>query len=433
MTLRKDLCADSLIRNIGDIFSSVPDSRSQGKSVLPIRDVLMSGFALFSLKKSSLLAFDQGRADPCFRANMKSLYGVNHVACDTQMREVLDKVDPDNIRPAFVKLFASAQRGKVLESYGYLNGKYLVALDGTGYFSSKTIHCNKCLTKISKKTGEVTYHHQMVGAVVVHPDQKQVIPLCPEPILQQDGNKKNDCERNAIARWLKAFRKEHPKLDIIITEDGLSSNAPHIRALIDHRCSFILGAKPGDHAHLFEKFHLARSLVTEIIRDSGGVKGTFRFVNGLSLNESNADVIVNMLHYVEETKKGTKVFTWVTDIELNSENVFDIMRGGRARWKVENETFNTLKNQGYNFEHNYGHGENNLSVVLAFLMFLAFAVDQLQMASCKVFQAAAHTSKTLKRLWVKIMSWFELTPIPDWENLLRVIADKTSASFPNTS
>ena len=73
---------------------------------------------------------------------------------------------------------------------------------------------------------------------------------------------------------------------------------------------------------------------------------------------------------------------------VNKRNVFRLMRGGRARWKIENETFNTLKNQGYNFEHNYGHGEQNLSVVFAMLMMLAFLVDQTQQLCCALFRAA---------------------------------------------
>ena len=75
----------------------------------------------------------------------------------------------------------------------------------------------------------------------------------------------------------------------------------------------------------------------------GEVEHRFRYVNGLPLNESNPDVLVNFLHYEQKNKKGTKTFTWVTSLEINEANVYDIMRGGRARWKVENETFNTQK------------------------------------------------------------------------------------------
>jgi len=105
------------------------------------------------------------------------------------------------------------------------------------------------------------------------------------------------------------------------------------------------------------------------------------------LNASNQDTLVNFVEYWQITPKKTMHFSWVTDIQVTEENVFEIMRGGRARWKIENETFNTLKNQGYQFEHNFGHGNKNLSVVFAMLMMLAFLVDQVQQLVCRLFQA----------------------------------------------
>src|SRR5262245_24200917 len=90
-------------------------------------------------------------------------------------------------------------------------------------------------------------------------------------------------------------------------------------------------------------------------------------------------------------------FRWVTDVRVSTRNVYALRRGGRARWKIANETFNTLKNQGYHFEHNYGHGEQNLSVVVATLMRLAFLVDQTQQLCCALFRAV-WTKRGSKRL-----------------------------------
>ena len=130
---------------------------------------------------------------------------------------------------------------------------YLLALDGTGYFSSQAIHCASCLQKVNKTTGEV-----MVGAAIVHPDRREVIPLAPEPIQKQDGSTKNDCERNATRRLLEKIRRQHPRLKLIVTEDGLSSNAPHVRDLLEYGMHFILGVKPGDHTFLFEQVEARR-------------------------------------------------------------------------------------------------------------------------------------------------------------------------------
>src|SRR5215469_16862621 len=131
-----------------------------------------------------------------------------------------------------------------VEPMVFLNGHYLVALDGTAYFSSKTIHCASCLHK-EHRNGSITYSHQMLGAAIIHPDFREVIPLMPEPIVHQDGMAKNDCERNAAKRFLIKLRQDHPHLNFIVTEDSLSSNAPHIETLHAHGCHYILGVKAG--------------------------------------------------------------------------------------------------------------------------------------------------------------------------------------------
>jgi hypothetical protein len=263
----------------------------------------------------------------------------------------------------------------------------------------------------------------MLGAVIIHPDQKVVIPLCPEPIIKQDGETKNDCERNACARILGKIKKDHPRLNLIVTEDGLSSNAPHIRDLKKHGMSFILGAKPGDHKFLFEEYSLAGSRIKEVIIHEEKGAHVLRYVNGLQLNEKSDDVVVNFLEY-SECRPGKRDinFTWVTDIEITNDNVFKIMRGGRARWKIENETFNTLKNQGYEFEHNYGHGYKNLSVNLAFLMMLAFLVDQAQLLTSKVVQQALKKSFGLSNMYRKIRYLFETFAFKSWLEVYEALA-----------
>src|SRR5438128_11469103 len=133
------------------------------------------------------------------------------------MREILDPLSPALLRPLFKSVFRQLQRGKALEPMAFLEDYYLVALDGTGYFSSTTIHCASCLHKVHRN-GRVTYSHQMLGAALIHPDVRAVIPLMPEPIVKQDGADKNDCERNAAKRLVAKLRQDHPHLKFIISE-----------------------------------------------------------------------------------------------------------------------------------------------------------------------------------------------------------------------
>ena len=405
--VRKHLSADALLRLVRLTFAQIPEHRPPG-STLSLTNVLMAAFALFVLKDPSLLAFDQRRHD----RNLKNIFGISQVPCDTQLRTILDGVDPSTLRPAFRAVFRQLQRGKALEPLVFYQGCYLLALDGTEYFCSDKIHCASCLHKTHRQTGQVTYYHQMLGAVLLHPDCQVVIPLAPEPIIQQDGATKNDCERNAARRFLGRFRREHPHLPVILVEDALSSNAPHIEDC--HRCGvhYLLGVKEGDHAFLFEQVYAAsdagRAPIFYRPGPVAGVEYNFRYVNGVPLNASHPELRVNFFEcWLEEDGRLTHD-SWVTDLFVRPTNIVTLMRGGRARWKIENETFNTLKNQGYHFEHNYGHGEQNLSVVLALLMMLAFLVDQTQQLCSDLFRQVWDKLGSKRLLWERLRSFFHV-------------------------
>jgi hypothetical protein len=193
----KSLSADSLIALIRSDFERVPDRRAKNATI-SLADGLMSGFAVFSMKDPSLLTFEERRRTD---SNLESIYGIKKSPSDTQMRTMLDDVDPEEIRSVFKSVHRRVEQNGELRKFVFLEGSYLVPLDGTGYFSSNKIHCSSCQQKVNKKTGEVTYYHQMLGGVIAHPSRREVIPLMPEPIMRQDGESKNDCERNAAKRF----------------------------------------------------------------------------------------------------------------------------------------------------------------------------------------------------------------------------------------
>jgi len=416
---RKHLSADALFRMVRNGFAAIPDYRLSDTEI-SLTDALMAAFALFSLKSPSLLAFDKHRVE----GNLGTIYAIDHVPCDTQMREILDPVSPESVRPLFKSVFGQLQRGKALESMRFLEDYYLLALDGTEYFSSKTIQCASCLPKVHHN-GSITYYHQMLGAALVHPDQRTVIPLMPEPIVKHDGTAKNDCERNAAKRFIAKLRRDHPHLKFVVTDDSLSSNAPHIETLHGHGLHYILGVKDGDHASLFEQVRAAEQAgrVTSYERHdrAARVVHRFRFVNDVPLNTSHRDVRVNFIEYWEVGEHKVQHFRWVTDLRVSQRNVYHLMRGGRARWKIENETFNTLKNQGYHFEHNYGHGTQHLSVVFAMGMMLAFLVDQTQQLCCALFQAVWAKLGSKRLLWERMRALFYDYALKSMRQLLEAL------------
>ena len=422
---RRGLSADALHDTLRRRFEDVTDTRRQASCKFSMADTLMSAFAMFATKEPSMLSYQDHRRE----LHIEKPFGIAAVPSDTQMREILDGIDIEPLHEAFADLFWEVQRAGELKKWLFDGKYYLLAIDGSGYFCSDKISCPHCLVR--NRGGKDQYYHQVVAAVLVHPETKQVLPLAVEPILRGDGDAKNDCERHATARLIRRVRRQHPKLNLLVIEDALSSNAPHIADLKASRMHFLLGVKPGGHGHLFDQATAAMDRDEIRVERACVSKGKTRFdsqtqyVEGLELNKSNAEVKVNLLQHHEfdcDSGEVLRCFSWVTDLDLGGKSLDSYQRAGRSRWRVENETFNTLKNQGYDLEHNYGHGKQNLTTVLALLMFLAFAVDQIQEACCGLFAAAVKRSGRRIRLWESIRSHLRHFQFSSFADLFGAIA-----------
>jgi len=422
--LQQSLTFDGLMKTLDEHFRTIPDNRTGNARQYQLPDVLKAAFAMFSLKHPSLLDFKtQSTAE---ENNLHNIYRIEgNIPSDNQMRGILDPVDSQLLRPLFRTCFSLLSEAGVTGEYEYRDKHVIVSVDGVEHFSSIKVHCSSCTTR-KHRNGEVSYHHSGLAAVLVHPEQKEVFPLDFEPILNQDGAQKNDCERNAAKRLCKALNTRYPDLKIILVEDALYANAPHIRQITSYGWRFILNVKPDSHESLERQFagRRASGQVKELrITDRQGIKHYFAWTNDLCLCESAIDVKVNYLFY-EQTDKQGKItrWSWVTNIPLNARSVEPVMRGGRARWKIENETFNTLKNQDYHFEHNYGHGVQHLATVLALLMFLAFTIDQIQQRCCRFFRTLHQGLRTKVKLWASIRHLFNVLVFKSTEALHRHLA-----------
>jgi hypothetical protein len=421
--LQEKITFDDLMGTLSEEFAQLPDHR-RANSSYDLADVLRSAFAMFSLKSPSLLAFKELTRQE--EKNLKAIYRIRSIPSDTQMRTTLDPLSPAPLRTLFAKLFHKLSEAGVIKEYEYWKGQLVISIDGVEHFCSTNVHCNYCTTR-AHRNGETSYHHAGLAAVLVHPDQEEVFTLDFEPILNADGSKKNDCERNAAKRLCQDLRERYPDLKPILVEDALYANAPHIRQITGYGWLFVLNVKPDSHESLERQFagRQASGQVKELrITDPQGIKHYFAWTNNLCLCESAIDVSVNYLLYEQTDKKGKVTrWTWITNIPLNARSVEAVMRAGRARWKIENETFNTLKNQGYNFEHNYGHGKQNLATILALMMFLAFTVDQMIQRCWRLFRQVRGGLRTKAKLWDMVRSLFKVQPFPSMDALYRQIAD----------
>lgn len=246
-----------------------------------------------------------------------------------------------------------------------------------------------------------------------------------EPIIKQDGERKNDCERQAAKSLSQSLSEKYPRLPMLVVEDALYANAPHIRQISSYGWKYILTVKENGQEKLFKQFAMRRSTsqVKELVKvDEKGEEHYYAWTNQLCFGEQAADLKVNFLVYEQRRPEAeTKRWVWITNLPLNAYQVEKVEKAGHARWKIENETFNTLKNQGYNFTHNYGHGYRNLASVLALLMLLAFLVDQIQQGFDKLFQQLWKGLGSKSKLWEMVRNVFRILMFEKMELLYRHI------------
>ena len=425
---------DSVLKLVQVGFSKIKDPRKNNKTY-KLSDLLNIAFAMFSLKDSSLSSF---REQFSVRAeNLERVYGVTALPGDTALREGLDEVNPKELQGLFRPHLDNLREQGVLKDR-YVLGKYVaVSVDGTGHYCSGTKGCPQCMVK-NHRNGTKTYYHQLLGAVAVNPYQSTVFPVACEAIVKQDGKKKNDCELNAAKRIIPQIRENLGEEKGLGIFDALYCNGPHIKSLQgdplkDEAISYIIGTKGGTYvdiqvAALREKGELENYTWTK-----EGNSYTANFANSLILNGEHPDILVNYFDVVEidlKTKEQTFYSTWITDIPVDKENIQELVDVARSRWKVENETFNTLKNQGYHLEHNYGHGKKHLATNFAILTFLAFLTDQIAQHLDKNFQQAKAVCKTFKALWEKIRSVFYLIPTMSMNAIYRFIIKRRQIDMP---
>jgi hypothetical protein len=413
-------------------IQKIPDTRQSSKTAYRLHDCYMSGFALFFLQDPSLLEFQRRFHEKLQRNNLTTVFGVKDIPGDSQLRDIIDAHSYEPLQEVFREYFKRLQRGNHLKEYRFLGKYYLVTIDGTEYFGSEKIHCEGCLR--SEKKGVVRYFHHILQATVVHPGKRLVIPLAPEFIRNSDGGDRQDCEVNAGKRLIPKLKAAHRQLPIVVVGDSLYSKNPFIRLLKKQGMRFILGVKPKDHKSLTEDIEgLRRGGLLEHCEwtDKGGSRHLYEWVNEVPLNGYLKGEVVNYLEFRILNAHGEQTYhnSWATDIEVSRENVKDLVKGGRARWKIENEGFNTLKNHGYHLEHNFGHGKRNLSEAFFVLNLLGFFVHQILELTDGLYRSGRAGYSSRKEFWSAIRATFRLLLFDSWEQVLQRMNSPPQPAF----
>lgn len=373
------LTHDGLMGLLQRTFKQLPDNRIGQNTTYAIADAAAAAFGVFFTQSPSFLSYQRDMQRQKGHNNAQSLFGVEKIPSDNQIRNLLDPISPQDLYPPFWEIYDQLNaQGTLNNQRGYANN-WLCAVDGIQYFSSKAIHCENCSE--THKDDNVRYHHAAITPVLVAPNSSAVISLEPEFITPQDGSEKQDCEQNAIKRWVERNADRFAPNTVTVLADDLHSHQPLCELLLSNHFNFILVCKPDSHKTLYEEIELLDKIdaVSQVVvrRWNGRFyeRWAYRYVNSVPLRGGEKALQVNWCEItITHELEGTQLYhnSFVTNHLINDDTVKPIVASGRSRWKTENEGNNTLKNQGYHLGHNFGHGKKHLSSVLVTLNLLAF-------------------------------------------------------------
>ena len=416
----------ALRKRISNAFEKIPDSRQQSKVTISLHDALMSGLACMHFQDSSLLQFQKRLQETQNINNLKTMFDVENIPSDTQMRDIIDNVPSNYFRPIFKDLCLKLQRNKSLEQYQIFPGQYYCPIDGSQFYSSQEISCEQCLTK-KHKNGTTTYSHQILQGGIAHPNCSEVIPFMPEHIANTDGSTKQDCEMNAAKRFIHVVCDDHPQMTFLFGGDSLFSRQPIIENVLALQQHYLFAAKPEDHIVMMRYINSSTKISQLDWTDKKNVRHVLEWENAVLLNGNPDSIFVNFLRYTmyRKNEKDEEIITyrnsWVTDINISEVNIQMLVRAGRCRWKNENELFNVMKNHGYCMEHNYGHGKKNLAFNFYLLTLLAFTLHQIFELTDRLYQACRKKCGSKKHLWETIRSYIKIIVFDTWELLLEFV------------
>jgi hypothetical protein len=436
--VRPTFTAATLVGMIREALWSLPDRRKGGNNQrYVIGDAGLSAFSVFFLQSPSFLDYQRRMQKERGRNNAGSLFGVHRIPSTQQIGNLLDPVAPEHLAPVFVDLVGALEEAGELAAHRVLGGRLLVALDGTRYHSSEAIHCPQCSTR-TLANGKTQYYHVALTPTLVAPGQAAVFPLPPEFVQPQDGQAKQDCELNAGTRWLQRWGTHLAAWRTTVLGDDLYCHQPFCEQVLTAGCEFLLVCLPASHALLYEwvadftRTGEVPTLVKTRWTGTQHLTDTYRWLNDLPLRDGDDALRVGWCELTTTDAEGTVLYrnAWASSQPLSEANVVAVVAAGRSRWKIENENNNTLKTQGYRFEHNYGHGKQHLAAVLASLTLLAFLAHTVLERLDERYQAVRRQLPSRRTFFEHLRALAQYLPFDSWDHLFNFMLEALEPAQP---
>jgi hypothetical protein len=415
--------------------AGLADKRRGKNTHLSMADIGMAAFSAFFTQSPSFLAHQRQLAEGAGhgRSNCQSLFGMTAIPSDNHIRDMLDFVEPSSLDALLDAALAAVERNGGLAPLTSLGGRLLIALDGTEYFCSNKLSCPRCSTR-KRANGTIEYFHTMLAASIVTPGHNRALPLPPEVVRPQDGHGKQDCESRAARRWLAAHGARYKRFDPVYLGDDLYSNQPVCEAAVASGGHFLFVCKPDSHKILYEYLDGVEVATQSKAVKRGKQRAThaWRWMNAIPIRGGEGALMVNWLELVIRDASGKITYrnSFATDLPVDANNVEALANAGRARWKIENETFNVLKTKGYNLEHNFGHGKNNLSATLAMLNLIAFAIHTAAGIADLAWRRAVEAAGARTRFFGYMRALTVFVLYTSWNEILDTLAFQPPTAQP---
>lgn len=406
-------------------LAEVKDPRNPLLIGYPLHQELLVAVLMSMVKVDSRRNIKYKLGTPVFIANVltilkrrypKDVFAQTMFHGDT-LNYVLKGVDPREIRSLCTLVIRSLLRKRCLDDFRLKGLYYPVAVDGTGALVFRDKHCNHCLRKTSN--GQTIYYHPVVEAKLVLRNGLALSVGTEFPENEHPDVEKQDCELKAFYRLAKTLKNDFPQTRLCLLLDGLFACNPVVKLCEHNRWAYIITLRQGSLPAVFQDYEALLTLTPENVRvvESDGCRRTYRWINDVDFG----DRTVNVFECLEETAEGTKHFVWLTGFRVDAGNVEELSeQGGRLRWKIENEGFNTQKNGGYGLEHAFS--ENNVALKNFYLLMqIGHIFNQLMEKGSLLRERIRVTMGSLKVFSQRL--WAVLTETVIDEARLRTILD----------